>query len=351
MSKLVWLPLLFFVLGIGMFAQKSISKEQAALMAELPLRCIVQKYPYKPELVLNSELDLKAPVEHHPAFYGCYDWHSAVHGHWALVQLLALHPQLSQKSMILEILSINLDAENILREINFFTIPNNNNFERTYGWAWLLKLHQALMQSKIPQLQQLSLQVKPLADLIVDKFMQFLPKLNHPIRSGEHTNTAFALILASDYAAYTNHKALQNLIFQKAKQFYLADRDYPIHLEPGSFDFLSPALTEAAIMTRVLDSKTFTQWFKKFVPDLYRGKWQLKAAEATDRTDPKLVHLDGLNFSRAWCLHQIAHQLNKKPSAFNILANNHINASLQHLESGNYGGEHWLVSFAILAMQ
>ena len=120
---------------------------------------------------------------------------------------------------------------------------------------------------------------------------------------------------------------------------------------PGSFDFLSPALTEAAIMTRVLDSKTFTQWFKKFVPDLYRGKWQLKAAEATDRTDPKLVHLDGLNFSRAWCLHQIAHQLNKKSSAFNILANNHINASLQHLESGNYGGEHWLVSFAILAMQ
>ena len=351
MSKVVWLPLLFFVLGMGLSAQKSISKEQAALIAELPLRCIVQKYPYKPELVLNSELDLKAPVEHHPAFYGCYDWHSAVHGHWALAQLLALHPGLPQGSLIVDLLKQNLTRDNILREMEFFDIPNNGNFERPYGWAWLLKLHQSLKQSSHLEIQQLASHVEPLANLVSLKLMKFLPKLNYPIRSGEHTNTAFALILAWDYAVFVGNDSLKNTISQKAQQFYLADHDYPIHLEPGGFDFLSPALTEAALMARVLEREAFVRWFKRFVPGLYRGTWQLKPAVVSDRTDPKLVHLDGLNFSRAWCLRYIGGALGDRAAYFNGLANQHIDASLPYLTSGDYGGEHWLVSFAMLAME
>ena len=320
-------------------------------MAELPLRCIVQKYPNKPELVLNSDEEAKTTFEYHPAFYGCYDWHSAVHGHWSLVQLLELYPNLNQRSLIVELLNTHLSAENIRQEINFFSIANNNNFERPYGWAWLLKLHQTLLQSTQPEIHQLASQVEPLSNLIVAKLMSFLPKLNYPIRSGEHTNTAFSLILAWYFAGLVKNDSLQDMIRHKARQFYLADCNYPIHLEPGGFDFVSPALTEAALMARMLEQKEYTKWFKQFVPAFFREKWQLKPATVSDRTDPKLVHLDGLNFSRAWCLRIIGNRLMGKNAYFDHLANQHLETSLPHLTTGDYGGEHWLVSFAILAME
>lgn len=345
--------LLWFFSGIGVYvnAQPSVSASEAEKLAELPLKCIVQKYPYKPGLVYNSDGDVKPPYVHHPSFYGCFDWHSAVHGHWSLVRFLEMQPGIPQKSLIVELLEQNLSKENIEAECEFFNLPNNGIFERPYGWAWMLILQEVLDNAADSRIRALADNTRPLTVLIGEKMLGFMQKLNYPIRSGEHSNTAFAMSLAYDYAVATGKDDLRDAIAKKALKLYGADCDYPIHMEPGGFDFLSPALTEAALMGRVMDGDTFNKWFKAFVPAFYKHKFVMKPAEITDRNDPKMVHLDGLNFSRAWCLKHIGSKLKKNQEYYNELASMHLEASLPYLTSGGYGGEHWLVTFAILALE
>lgn len=320
--------------------------EEASRLSQLALGCIGQEYPNKPGQVLGDSTYLAPPRALHPAFYGCFDWHSAVHGHWSLVHLLKTFPDLPQAEAIRAKISENLTPENIRKEVAYFDDQHNKNYERTYGWAWLLKLAEELHTWDDPQGKQWREALRPLENLIVQKFLDFLPKLTYPIRVGEHTNTAFALAFAWDYAAAAERWELQQLIAFRARDYYFKDQGCPVSWEPSGFDFLSPCLEEAGIMSRVLDEKEFQGWFAKFLPN-----WQvLGPAEVSDRSDGKLVHLDGLNFSRAWVLYSLAGKLPAQKEALSRLAAQHVAKSLPQIASGDYAGEHWLASFALYAL-
>jgi len=318
-------------------------------LANLPIACIQNEYPNKLGQVLGGNEDLKSPKELHPAFYGCFDWHSAVHGHWSLVSLLKQFPELEEAKSIKMMLQTNLSKENIEQEVTYFEGKHNKSFERTYGWAWLLKLAEELHTWDDPIAKDLSNNLQPLTKLIIQKYLEFLPKLNYPIRVGEHTNTAFGLSFAYDYAITLNHIELKNSIETRAKEFYLQDHACPITWEPSGFDFLSPCLEEAALLRKILPKEEFKVWFEKFLPQLTQSNFQLAVGEVSDRTDGKLVHLDGVNFSRAWCLNTIANGIPEYKHLKN-LANQHINYSLPNLVGDSYEGGHWLGSFAIYAL-
>ncbi|SDL64175.1 Protein of unknown function [Catalinimonas alkaloidigena] len=322
---------------------------EANRLVALPLKCMQNEFPNKPSETLESEADLQPPSVVHPAFYGCFDWHSSVHGHWMLVHLLKQFPNLDRAEEIREKLQANLSADNIQQELVYFTKDVNKSYERTYGWAWLLKLEEELKRWEEPWAQQLAKNLQPLADLLVVRYLDFLPKLNYPIRVGEHTNTAFGLTFAWDYAEATGQTALQELIAQRAKDFYGADAGCPLNWEPSGYDFLSPCLEEADLMRRVLPEAEFQTWLGQFLPQLSDPNFTLEPGKVSDRTDGKLVHLDGLNFSRAWCLLGIAQTLpdyaHLKPIAYE-----HIRHSLPNIVDGAYEGEHWLASFAIYAL-
>ena len=325
--------------------------QQANRLAQLPLDCINVQYPNKLNQTLASAEELGEPKELHPAFYGCFDWHSSVHGHWALVSLLKQFPDLKKSEEIREKLKESLSAENIQGELEYFRNKEEGSFERTYGWAWLLKLGQELHTWEDPLARELEANLKPLTDLIVDKFKEFLPKLNYPIRVGEHTNTAFALALAYDYAKTTGKKDLQMLIEKRAKDFYINDDNCPLAWEPSGFDFLSPCFSEIDIMRRVLPQNAFQLWMRDFMPQLKKKDFELEVAEVSDRTDGKLVHLDGLNFSRAWVLYGLANQYPQQYGHLKSVANEHLSYSLPNLVGDTYEGGHWLGSFALYAQQ
>lgn len=318
-------------------------------LSHLPLKCIVQEYPNKLSQTLGGDEDLKSPKILHPAFYGCFDWHSAVHGHWSLVSLLKQFPDLENRSQIDSLLLKNISEENIQYEIEYFDGPLNSSYERTYGWAWLLKLAEELHTWDADVARQLENNLQPLTDLMVDKYIEFLPKLNYPIRVGEHYNTAFGLSFAYDYAKTVNRVDLIDLISQKAKDFYMNDTNCPMGWEPGGFDFLSPCLEEAALMKRVLGDKNFEQWLKQFLPSLFNKDFQLDVGIVSDRSDGKLVHLDGVNFSRAWSLLKIADGI-PELSHLKTIAYQHINYSLPNIVDDAYEGGHWLGSFALYAI-
>lgn len=318
-------------------------------LATLPMACIQTEYPNKLGQVLGDNEDLKSPKELHPAFYGCFDWHSAVHGHWSLVSLLKQFPNLENTAAIKQKLQTNLSKENIEQEIQYFEGKHNSSFERTYGWAWLLKLAEELHTWNDPLAIELSENLQPLTNLITNKYLEFLPKLNYPIRVGEHTNTAFGLSFAYDYAVTLNHTELKTSIENRAMDFYTNDSRCPIDWEPSGFDFLSPCLEEAALMRKILPKETYKIWLVDFLPQLTEPNFQLAVGEVSDRTDGKLVHLDGVNFSRAWCLNTIAHGIPEYKHLKNI-ANQHINYSLPNLVGDSYEGGHWLGSFAIYAL-
>jgi len=221
---------------------------EANRLASLPLHCMQEEYPNKLNQTIGSEEDLQSPKVLHPAFYGCFDWHSSVHGHWSLVSLLKQFPNLENSEEIREKLAENISKENIEIEILYFKGKYNKSFERTYGWAWLLKLAEELHTWNDPLARELEMNLQPLTDIIVQGYLDFLPKLNYPIRVGEHTNTAFGLTFAYDYAKTVENTALKSLIEQRAKDFYLSDENCPISWEPSGFDFLSPCLEEADIM-------------------------------------------------------------------------------------------------------
>ncbi|MFN4259434.1 MAG: DUF2891 domain-containing protein [Gemmataceae bacterium] len=330
----------------------TLSQEQVSAFARLALQGIQREYPNKPDHVLNDANDVRGPRQLHPAFYGCFDWHSAVHSHWMLVRLLRLYPDLSERQRIRAVLAEHLTAQNLQAEADYFQQPNRQSFERTYGWAWLLKLAEELHAWDDPDAKQWSRNLRPLTDVIVARYLDFLPKQTYPIRTGVHPNTAFGLAFAWDYARAVGHRPLQARIAERAQTYFAADASYPAAWEPGGEDFFSPSLMEADLMRRVLPPDEFPTWLDRFLPDLSQGwpKNLFTPATVSDRSDPKIVHLDGLNLSRAWCLRGIAAALPVDHAARPVLtdaADRHAQAALGHVASGDYAGEHWLASFAV----
>jgi hypothetical protein len=327
----------------------SLDLNQANRLANLPIECVNREYPNKLNQTINSDDDLNPPRELHPAFYGCFDWHSSVHGHWSLVKLLKNFPELEKAGLVRELLSERITKENIEAEIKYFKQEKNKTFERTYGWAWLLKLAEELKTWDDPLARELEENLDPLAGLIAEKYVEFLPRLNYPIRVGTHTNTAFGLTFAFDYAMQTDNSELLTIITERARDFYLYDTECPVSWEPGGNDFLSPCLEEANIMMRVLDQEEFKIWLRAFLPDLSDKDYYLEPGIVTDRSDGQLAHLDGLNFSRAWCLYGIASYI-PEYKHLKPIADRHIMHSLPDITSGHYEGSHWLASFALLAL-
>jgi hypothetical protein len=322
--------------------------EAADRLAQLPLKCMQREFPNKPGETLAAAADIGSPQNLHPAFYGCFDWHSSVHGHWMLVKLLKTFPGLKDRDLVRSKLAGNISAENILAEVKYFKRTEEKSFERTYGWAWLLKLAEELHTFNDPLARELENNLRPLTNLVVQRHLEFLPKLNYPIRVGEHTNTAFGLAFAWDYAVAVGNQELQRLVEKRAKDFFMSDRGCPLTWEPSGFDFLSPCLEEADLMRRVLAKQEFVLWLKKFLPQLAHKKFFLAPGVVSDRKDGKLVHLDGLNFSRAWCLYGIA----ALPGYGHLrkVAEEHLSYSLGAVAGDSYEGSHWLASFAIYAL-
>lgn len=322
---------------------------EANSLLSLPLHCVETPYPYKTGYVLSSADDVKEPAIVHPIFYGCFDWHSAAHGYWSLVTLLRQFPDLNKADEVKALLLRNLTKEKVAAEVDFFSKNINASFERTYGWAWLLKLSEELHAWQDPMAVKLAANLQPLSNLIAARYIEFLPKLLYPIRVGEHSNIAFGLSFAYDYALSQQHAQLQQLIVQRAKDYFMQDKNCPINWEPSGFDFISPCLEELGLMQRVLSPEEFVPWLQNFMPELTNAQFTLAVAKVGDRTDGKLVHLDGLNFSRAWNLYALANQYSQY-SHLKALAEQHVAYSYPNLIGDSYEGGHWLGSFAIHAL-
>lgn len=344
------IALYFLQLSLVGFSQQ-LTTEQANRLAALPLKCLQQEYPNKPGQLLTDSTEVANPKKLHPAFYGCFDWHSSVHGHWSLVHLLKHYPQLANRDEIIKKLRVNLSKENIEAEVAYLNKKHEKSFERTYGWAWLLKLQQEL--NELAGEEQFAIELaenlQPLSELIVERYMEFLPKLNYPIRVGTHTNTAFGMSLAWQYAASIKYLPLQDSIMKNAIRLFGNDKDCPFAYEPNGTDFLSPCMEEIRIMEYSLGTKGFLSWLKNFAPQLFKKNFTWEPGKVSDRTDGHLVHLDGLNFSRAWNLYELARLYPKRLGHLKVLADAHMSYSFPAITDGNYEGEHWLASFALYA--
>ena len=333
----------------------SLTAESASNFAQITLRCVAKAYPSQPGYVLNAPEDVQLPEAVHPAFYGCYDWHSSVHGHWMLARILHLFPALPEAPAIIAALDRSLIAENLAVEATYFTRPGTAAFERMYGWAWTLKLAEELHRSSSPAAKRWEQHLQPLATALVKRYLDFLPKQTYPIRTGVHPNTAFALGFALDYAVALGDAVLKDAVVARSRDYFLGDTDYPAKLEPNGSDFLSPALVEADLMRRVLSPEEFARWFEAYLPAMGDGQPGnlLTIAVVTDRSDPQLGHLDGLNLSRAWAMRNIAAALPPDARARAFLADaghTHAVDALQHVATGHYEGEHWLASFAVFLL-
>ncbi len=340
-----------FCLFAGIAAAETLPAETAARLAELALECVHKEYPNKIAHVMDSDADAQPPRKLTPAFYGCFDWHSAVHGHWLLVRLTRLHPKAQFAGRAREALAKSLTAENIAIEAAYLGRKGREPFERPYGLAWLLALALELQEWDDPRAEAWAAALAPLERAAATRLQDWLPKLVYPIREGEHSQTAFAFGLILDWARGTNDRAMENLLVSRTRELYLADRNCPIDYEPSGQDFLSPCLAEADLMRRVLPPAEFAKWLKAFLPRIPRngsGDW-LAVGVVTDRTDGKLVHLDGLNLSRAWMLEGIASGLPAKDSripALRAAAARHQTSGLSAVTEDNYAGGHWLGTFA-----
>jgi len=326
-----------------------LTPDLAGRFAAMALSHVTREYPYAEVHVVSGPGDVADPRVHHPIFFGSFDWHSCVHGHWLLARVLRLCPDLEIAADIRAHFDDAFTADKVASELAYFERPTSRSFERPYGWAWLLKLAAELEQiggAWAPAL-------RPLAAAIADRFRAFLPLADYPVRAGVHSNSAFALALAHDYAQVLGDDGLTALIKSKAEGWYGADADCQAW-EPSGDDFLSPALVEAELMRRVLGRDVFRAWFAGFLPAAReRGPATLfSPARVSDRSDGKIAHLDGLNLSRAWCWRGIAGALEDsdpiRALAFDA-ARRHLEAALPHLDA-DYMGEHWLASFALLAV-
>jgi Protein of unknown function (DUF2891) len=353
----------------------------AERFARLALACVAKEYPNKISHVLNSDADVAPPRKLTPAFCGCYDWHSSVHGHWLLVRLVRTFPDASFAAPAREALGKSLTADNLKQEAAYLREKGRASFERPYGLAWLLQLSVELREWDDPQAREMLANLRPLEEAAVERLKTWLPKLSHPVRIGEHDQTAFALGLMLDYARSTGNEAFAKLLTERARKFFLADKNCPLDYEPSGEDFLSPCLGEADVMRRVLAPKEFASWLQEFMPQipttqnvnrrvsnavpaprpssaaLRRGgqsetatvDW-LHVTVSPDPSDPKLAHLDGLNLSRAWMLEGIISGLpadDPRRPALSAAADAHRRAGLAAVTGEHYEGGHWLGSFAV----
>jgi hypothetical protein len=327
----------------------------AARFANLALSCLHREYPNKIAHVMDSDADARAPHELTPAFYGCYDWHSDVHGHWLLVRLLRLYPDSPFAGTARAEISRSLTPEHIAGEVAYLKREDRASFERPYGLAWLLRLAAELRSWDDPQARAWLSTLAPLEAAATSRLASWIPKLHYPIRIGEHDQTAFSFGLIRDWAGTANDATMRTLLRDAAHRFYSADRNCPLSYEPSGQDFLSPCLAEADFMRRVLEPETFSRWLTAFLPEIPSNRtattqdW-LSPGIVTDRADPKLAHIDGLNLSRAWMLEGIAAALkatDPRRAALLHAAQRHREAALPAVTGEHYEGGHWLGTFAV----
>jgi hypothetical protein len=337
--------------GFSQIESLQLNLETAERLSTLPFDCIEVEYPNKLNQVLTDSTHLARPTELHPVFYGCFDWHSAVHGHWLLAKAMNSFPDSELAMRVVTLFDKQFTVPNVQKELIYFQPKLNNSFERTYGWAWILKLQAELKKSPYDADRKWSFSLQSLIDFIVTQYKEFLPKLVYPIRVGEHTNTAFGMSLALDYSRSVEDKEFESLIIQRSKEYYMTDEGCPIDWEPSGFDFLSPCLQEAELMSKILSKKEFGKWVDRFMPELKEESFELEPGKVLDRTDGKLVHLDGLNFSRAWCLYRLAAVLLKNEKRLVEVADAHIRESINQVVGSDYMGSHWLASFLLYALE
>ncbi|MEY2537814.1 MAG: hypothetical protein QOG67_1554 [Verrucomicrobiota bacterium] len=324
----------------------------AERFARLALACVHKEYPNKISHVLNSDADVAPPRKLTPSFCGCYDWHSSVHGHWLLVRLLRAFPDAPFAVPAREALKQSLSADNLKQEAAYLREKGRASFERPYGLSWLLQLCAELREWDDPQAREMSVNLRPLERAAVERLTAWLPKLSHPVRVGEHDQTAFALGLMLDYARSSGNEAFAKLAADSARKFFLADKNCPLAYEPSGEDFLSPVLGEADVMRRVLPPAEFAGWLRGFMPQIpgnATAEW-LPIVVSPDPSDPKLAHLDGLNLSRAWMLQGIISGLlpdDPRRPALASAAEAHRRAGLAAVTGEHYEGGHWLGSFAV----
>jgi Protein of unknown function (DUF2891) len=324
----------------------------AQRFVDLALACVHKEYPNKISHNLNSDADVAPPRKLTPAFYGCYDWHSSVHGHWLLARLIRTFPNAAFAPSAREALRQSLTAENIAQETTYLRAEGRASFERPYGLAWLLQLVAELREWDDPQAREMSANLRPLEEAVLERLNGWLPKLSHPVRIGEHDQTAFAIGLMLDYAGAKGDMKFADMLASKARQFYLGDKNCPLEYEPSGEDFLSPCVGEADLMRRVLPSAEFGRWLQTFLPQISparKSAW-LQPVVSPDPSDPKLAHLDGLNLSRAWMLEGIAAGLpkgDKRRPMIIAVAEEHRRAGLAAVTGEHYEGGHWLGSFAV----
>ena len=325
----------------------------ASKFASLALSHATREYPNKLEHVLTGPGDLQSPRALHPIFYGSFDWHSCVHGYWLLARLLRRMPALPEAAAIRALFDAHLTPANVAGEVAYLDALNRGTFERPYGWAWAHMLCAELQHHETADGARWRNALQPLADAFTTRWLAFLPKATYPIRVGTHFNTAFAIALSHTYAVAHGDAHLTAVLSQAAERWYIADADCQAW-EPGSDEFLSSALMEAECLRRVLPAPVFASWFAKFLPRLAAGAPQtlFTPAMVSDRSDGKIAHLDGLNLSRAWCWRHLATTMSDDDPRLRIAldaAIRHIEASLAHV-AGDYMGEHWLATFALLAI-
>jgi hypothetical protein len=333
-------------------ASNALDPAAAARFAALALSCLHREYPNKPAQVMESDADALPPHVLTPAFYGCFDWHSDVHGHWLLVRLARLYPTAAFALQARAELARSLTPQNIAGEVSFLKREGQTSFERPYGLAWLLQLSSELRQWNDPQAKQWLSALLPLEAEAVAHLKSWLPKLHYPIRIGEHDQTAFSFGLVWDWAGVAGDAQMRQLLTDAAQRFYQSDRNCPLNYEPSGQDFLSPCLAEADFMCRALTTQAFREWLTGFLPGIPKDpatQW-LPPGVVTDRADPKLAHIDGLNLSRAWMLEGIAHGLgrdDRRSGALLAAANSHRHAALPEVTGEHYEGGHWLGTFAV----
>jgi len=329
----------------------NLTPDHAARFAAIALGHVRREYPHKPDQVLAGPEDARPPSVRHPVFHGSFDWHSCVHAHWMLARLVREFPDLAVAPKIAALIDAQFTPEKINGECATVAAPSARSFERPYGWAWLLKLAAELAAHAD---QRWARRLAPLTVIFAERLRAFLPLATYPVRSGAHSNTAFALRMAADYASVAGDTSLNAHLGETARRWYVADADCPAWGEPGGDDFLSPTLIEAECLRRILPVDDFRPWFDRFLPRLAQGEpaTLLRPAVVSDRADGKIAHLDGLNLSRAWCWRALAGALPPRAPRRAVAADaaaRHLAASLPHI-ADDYAGEHWLASFAVLAL-
>lgn len=333
-------------------APPALDAATAGRFAALALQCVGKEYPNKLAHVLASDADVLPPRALTPAFFGCYDWHSAVHGHWLLARLARTFPSAAWAADARAALGRSLTRANLAQEAAYLRAPGRTSFERPYGLAWLLQLAAELREWDAPEAREWGAALLPLENEAAERLKQWLPKLTRPIRIGEHDQTAFAFGLVLDWARASGRRDVAELVAARARDYYLADRRCPLEYEPSGQDFLSPCLAEADLLRRLLPKPEYAAWLGTFLETLPRrasSAW-LAPAVVTDPSDPKLAHLDGLNLSRAWMFEGIAAGLpagDRRLPGLRAAARAHREAGLRSVTGEHYEGGHWLGTFAV----